>query len=188
MIRRDPVTRSKLAELKAQIRKIEQPHLKAQRQAMKEARAQRVRAIGTPAQGQRQPRVKEPLYLAWIRRQPCIVCVARGGTINRPSQAAHIRAGYPVDGWRPTGMQQKPDDRRTAPLCADHHLDAPDAQHRAGERGWWEALGIYPPALCAALSAAYDANQDAAPVLASFARTALRSTENIPSRGGGRHE
>jgi hypothetical protein len=42
-------------------------------------------------------------------------------------------------------MGEKPDDWRTLPLCAQHHLTGPDAQHRTNERQWWERWGIYPP-------------------------------------------
>ena len=56
-------------------------------------------------------------------------------------------------------MAEKPDDRRTVPLCRDCHLDGPKAQHRTNERAWWEALGIYPPDLCADLIASYEAGE-----------------------------
>jgi hypothetical protein len=42
-------------------------------------------------------------------------------------------------------MGEKPDDRRTLPLCAQHHLTGPDAQHSSNERRWWEQWGIYLP-------------------------------------------
>ena len=100
--------------------------------------------------GQRQPRLKDPAYLAFIRRSPCCVCGKPG-----PSQAAHVRSGYPEAGWRPTGMAEKPDDRRTLPLCALHHLDGPSAQHRSNEREWWASQGIYPPGLAAVCEQLY---------------------------------
>ena len=91
---------------------------------------------------QRQPRLKDAAYLAFIRRQPCCVCGRPG-----PSHAAHIRSGYPDAGWRATGMGEKPDDWRTLPLCALDHLNGPNAQHRSNERAWWAAMGIHPPTL-----------------------------------------
>ena len=94
--------------------------------------------------GQRQPRVKDPDYLAFIRRQPCCVCGRPG-----PSHAAHVRAGYPEAGWRSTGMGEKPDDRRALPLCASDHLNGPTAQHRTNEREWWTRRGMHPPELVA---------------------------------------
>lgn len=66
-------------------------------------------------------------------------------------------------------MGQKPHDRRTLPLCCGHHREGPKAQHAAGERAWWEARSIYPPALCADLSAAYDAGADGNAIIAKYA-------------------
>ena len=71
-------------------------------------------------------------------------------TFSAPSQAAHVRSGYPEAGWRPTGMAEKQDDRRTLPLCAADHLDGPTAQHKSNEAAWWKARGIHPPTLAAA--------------------------------------
>lgn len=90
--------------------------------------------------------------MGFIAKLPCVACLAETGLAKWGVHVAHIRAGYPEDGWPPTGMAQKPSDRRTAPLCPPHHLDD---QHKMNEREWWENLGIYPPQLCAALEAAY---------------------------------
>ena len=121
------------------------PRVRAAKQVLarhrRELRAGRIRPPRPIAVGQRRPRLKDPTHLALIRRQPCCICGKPG-----PSHAAHIRCGYPEAGWSPTGMGQKPDDWRTLPLCAEHHLHGPDAQHRFNERRWWEAHGIYPPA------------------------------------------
>lgn len=114
------------------------------RRQQREARGEPIRPL---AAGQRQPRIKDPAYLAFIRKQPCCVCGKPA-----PSHAAHVRAGYPEAGWRATGMGEKPDDRRTLPLCAADHLDGPYAQHRTNERAWWEAQGIYPPGLAKRLA------------------------------------
>ena len=114
------------------------------RRAMRAARSTVARP--TPAcpaaAGQRQPRQKNPAYLAYIRTQPCCICGKAA-----PSHAAHVRSGYPEAGWRPTGMGEKPDDWRTLPLCAYDHLYGPQSQHRANERKWWASHGLYPPAL-----------------------------------------
>ena len=119
-------------------------------------------ATGSPG---KQPRERNNIYLAWIRRCPCVQC----GT-TRGVEAMHIRSGYPEAGWPSTGMQTKPSDFRTAPGCAACHRDGPDAQHRMNERAWWERLGIYPPDLCAALQAAFLAGQDGAPIIHRFTR------------------
>jgi hypothetical protein len=133
------------------------------------ARDKKAREAARPAQvrptaaGQRQPRERDNVYLAWIRRLPCIRCGKTAGI-----EAMHIRSGYSVAGWAPTGMQEKPSDYRTAPGCRSCHRDGPDAQHRTNERKWWEALGIFPPDLCAELRAAFDADIPGDPVINRF--------------------
>jgi len=129
--------------------------------AAAERKARAKALVRTP--GQRQPRERDPGYLAWLRRQPCVICGTR-----RKVEAAHVRAGYPDAGWAPTGMMQKPDDRRSVPLCSAHHREGPDAQHRASERAWWSNHGIDPPDLCRALYAAFEAGDDADAVLRRF--------------------
>jgi hypothetical protein len=121
------------------------------------------------AAGQRQPRKREPAYLQWVRRLPCVACAAEGKIIPG-CHAAHIRYADAAAGWTSPGLQSKPDDRRSLPLCPDHHTDGPDAQHRANERVWWSARGINPPALCSALSAAFDGGSDGALIVQAFAR------------------
>jgi hypothetical protein len=45
---------------------------------------------------------------------------------------------------RSVGIAEKPSDRWSNPLCADCHLDAPDAQHKVGERAFWARVGVDP--------------------------------------------
>jgi hypothetical protein len=108
------------------------------RKAAAKARPARVQPT---APGQRQPRKREPAFLAFLRRQPC--CVGPLGC-SGSVEAAHIRFGRPGSGN--AGMQRKPDDRDAVPLCRGHHRDGPDAQHRTNERAWWAAHGIDPHA------------------------------------------
>ena len=85
----------------------------------------------------RTPRVQAPKHLAFIRVLPCAVCgICPAGT------AAHIRMARPGLGKRETGMAEKPDDKWAVPLCHDHHLAGPDAQHRSSEHEWWKKVGI----------------------------------------------
>ena len=95
---------------------------------------------------QRQPRIKNDRHLNLIRRLPCIICFRAA-----PSEAAHVRYGDPTQGKPSTGVAEKPSDRWTVPLCAEHHRTGPDAQHGSGERKWWERHGIDPIPLCEAL-------------------------------------
>ena len=78
------------------------------------------------AAGQREPRERNNAYLQFIRRQPCQSCGA-----TQRIHAAHVRSGYPEAGWRPTGMQEKPSDFRTLPLCVDCHIDGRTPSTRA---------------------------------------------------------
>lgn len=85
---------------------------------------------------QRQPRVEDPAYLAYVRTLPCLVCGRPG-----PSDPAHIRAAAPLYGKRYTGKGEKPDDKWVLPLCRREH----DAQHRESELGWWAGMGLVDP-------------------------------------------
>lgn len=163
MLRMDADKRRALAELKAQVRKLEAPEREAARIARAKARVAREKAIDRSRSEQRAPRLRDNVYLAWIRRLPCVACGSRERV-----EAAHIRAGYPSAGWAPTGMQQKPDDARVASLCASCHREGPDAQHRSNERAWWSARGIDPPDLCAALRKAFETDQDGEAVVRRF--------------------
>ncbi len=149
-----------------------------ERETLRQAKAvraginKRVRAAKPkhqPSAGQRQPRERHRVYLQWIRTLPCVACGTEGKT-TLGCHAAHVRYADAEAGWKNPGLQSKPDDRRTLPLCPAHHVDGPKAQHRANERGWWEALGIKPPQLCAALSVAFDGGRDGAQVVRAFAR------------------
>lgn len=94
----------------------------------------------------RSPRRRAEAHLAFIRTLPCVVCGKCGET-----EAAHVRYGDRMAGKRPTGMQEKPDDRFTVPLCAQHHRLQSDAQHNSNERQWWARIGIDPLILALAL-------------------------------------
>lgn len=162
MIRDDLERRRKLSALRSEIKALEAPEREARKIAKAKGRAKREKAL-VRSEGQRAPRQRDPAYLAWLRRQPCVICGTR-----RKVEAAHVRAGYPDAGWAPTGMMQKPDDRRSVPLCSAHHREGPDAQHRASERAWWSNHGIDPPDLCRALYAAFEAGHNADAVLRRF--------------------
>jgi len=106
---------------------------------------------------QRDPRQRDKQYLGWVATLPCVAC-ACAGRMKLGVHVAHIRTGFPeAIGWRDVGKAEKPSDIRTAPLCPDHHLNGPNAQHRSNERAWWDRLRIHPPTFCSALVAAYEA-------------------------------
>lgn len=115
---------------------------------------------------QREPRKKDAAHLAFVRSQPCCVC----GT-SRNIEAAHIRMPCPARGKEPTGMQQKPDDKWTVPLCAYHHRTGTLAQHKIGEQEFWTLRGIDPFAIALDLWAkSGGADREAAPARKSSPR------------------
>lgn len=84
----------------------------------------------------RQPREKDERHLEFVRSLCCVSC-------DDPTsvEAAHLRAGNLKYGKRHTGMQEKPSDRWTLPLCSRcHHQD----QHAGSETEFWERIGIDP--------------------------------------------
>ena len=130
---------------------IREPELTAARKliaAAKKAReAARPKRVVPTHPNQRQPRKREPGFLAFLRRTSCAV-----GPVgcSGPTQAAHLRFGRP---GAPTGLGIKPDDQFATGLCAFHHAE----QHAAGnERRWWASKGFDDPhAVAARLYAEY---------------------------------
>jgi hypothetical protein len=120
----------------------------------------------------RQPRERDKAYLGFIRQLPCIATLIREGREVYGVDAAHVRAGYAEDGWASTGLQTKPHDWRCVPLTREQHLTGPAAQHKSGERFWWERLGVYPPDLCAELRAAFPDLEAAKTVIRRHAQSA----------------
>jgi hypothetical protein len=102
---------------------------------------------------QRQPRIRDDGFLAFLRTLPCCVC----GRAPK-SEAAHIRMAALELGKANPGMAAKPDDRHAVPLCSWCHRDAPDAQHKGSERAFWDRLEIDPFAVAARLYARYTAS------------------------------
>ena len=99
---------------------------------------------------QRRPRHEDKKHLAFIRSLRCCLC----GAPN--PDPAHIRSASQIHGKRDVGMQEKPDDKWTVPLCRREH----DEQHGAHERGgstaeltWWASKGIDPFGLALSLYA-----------------------------------
>ncbi len=78
-------------------------------------------------------------HLEMIRHLPCISCWNA-----YPSEAAHIRLPN-------TGMQVKPDDKQSLPLCSRCHRTGPGAEHHVGTKEFYRRLGINPIEIAAAL-------------------------------------
>lgn len=114
----------------------------------------RERSFKPEGDGQRQPRERDPGYLAFLRRQPC--AARHVGGCSGPIQAAHIR--YRVAGIQNSaGMGVKNHDRHANPLCAGHHA----LQHHVGDEArFWQSIGRDAYATAAAHFAAYQSAND----------------------------
>ncbi len=78
----------------------------------------------------KETRIRDRDHLAFVARQPCLVCG------RRPVQAHHLKFA------QPRSMSLKVSDEYTVPLCNGHH----DALHKSGdERAWWARHGIIDP-------------------------------------------
>jgi hypothetical protein len=76
-------------------------------------------------------------HLDFIRSLPCLKCG------RAPCEAAHIRYSEARAAKDGPGMQAKPEDKWTVPLCREHHRGL-GGQHNSGEREWWIGIGIDP--------------------------------------------
>ncbi len=72
--------------------------------------------------------VRDKVYLAFIRKLPCVICGCRYGI-----EAHH--AGI-------HGLGQKACDRSTIPLCPKHHRTGADSLHNLGPRRFEQVHGI----------------------------------------------
>lgn len=117
-----------------------------------------------PERRERRSRERDPGFLAYLRRLPCVAGMMEAGCIG-PIEAAHIRFSDAHLGRTNPGMQAKPADRWATPLCHQHHQHD---QHAGSERAFWERLGIEPGALSIALFEAYQAGRDGLGVLREF--------------------
>jgi hypothetical protein len=84
---------------------------------------------------QRHPPQKDKAHLAYVRAQPCCVC----GSM-RNVEAAHLKMRLHEIGKEMPGMQEKADDRFTTPLCHYHHQGSIQAQHKVGEKVFWQEI------------------------------------------------
>jgi len=127
-----------------------------------EAASQRSKPPRPLPKGQRQPRVHDHAYLAWLRRAPCLAGLTEGGC-QGPVQACHLRMSIP---GRPNpGLANKADDAFAWPGCVHHHIED---QHRSSEAAFFGRLGIDPFDLCGALYGAFAAGQDPAAALVGY--------------------
>lgn len=94
----------------------------------------------SPKHRKMKPSRKAPGHLDDIRKLPCLLS-------GRPAEAAHIRYADAKHGKPITGMQQKPHDKYTVPLCPELHRLLKGCQHDSDEREWWVQFWIDPVAV-----------------------------------------
>jgi hypothetical protein len=90
-----------------------------------------------PRDGVREAAGRDVSYLAMVRECPCLRCG------DEPCEPAHVRFASAAFG-KSSGMQKKPDDRHSVPLCPGCHRLDRDAQHKRNEREFWDSVGINP--------------------------------------------
>lgn len=130
--------------LERQIRDLMSGEIEKRRKAARDARKARSKAIGPTSAGQRKERQRDNAYLAYTRRQPCIL-KGIAGECEGPVEATHLRFSDAKVGRVNPGAGRKPDDKWVLPACSHHHRQ----QHACGnERAWWSSWGIDPSAEC----------------------------------------
>lgn len=105
------------------------------RQAAPGALLKRLHGLRAITRPRRAESDRDETYLKAVRSLPCLHCGME------PSEAAHVRFASAAHG-KASGLGKKPADKWAAPLCAEHHRLARDAQHNRNEREFWYALGI----------------------------------------------
>lgn len=157
--------RKEVDRVKAELRKLTARKRTEDSAKLRAHRKEMVKRVGKRAPEQRQPRERDPGYLAFLRRLPCIAGLLGDGDCEGATQAAHLRFSDHKQGRTNPGLQSKPSDRHATPLCAGHHLRD---QHAGEERAFWNRLGIDPGDLSNALYAAYLAGEDGAAAMRRF--------------------
>lgn len=165
--------RAELRQIEAKARELRAKKNAEAKARAREAKRQIRQSIDRSQKGQRNPRERDPGYLAFLRRLPCIAAVMGLPGCEGATQAAHLRFSDAAKGRRNPGMASKSHDRFATPLCAHHHLRD---QHARAEKAFWNDLGVDPGDLSAALYAAYQAGGDGTAVLRRFAPSNRKET------------
>lgn len=140
----------------------------------REAKAKRPAPVIPTSAGQRQPRVRDKSYLAWLHEGlPCIACLIEGPAprfypisllpYQNPIEAAHQKH----TDLKGAALGKRPSDAASCPLCAYHHRLAPDACDPA-QRKFWDRLGVNVGDFCKALYTAFKDDQYGAEVIRKF--------------------
>ena len=86
--------------------------------------------------------MKRPDHLAFVRTLSCVVCGNDTSTEAAHVRMMDMRIAKPI-----TGMQIKPDDKFTLPLCGRCHRE----QHTMNEREFWDSRQTDPVLLSLAI-------------------------------------
>lgn len=142
----------------------------------REAKAKRPSPVIPTSAGQRQPRVRDKSYLAWLHEGlPCIACLIEGPAPDWARMASLVLFGLDnieaahqkhTDIKGPS-LGKRPSDSASCPLCVWHHRIAPDACDPA-QRKFWDRLGVNVGDFCKALYTAFKDDQDGAEVIRKF--------------------
>lgn len=98
---------------------------------------------------QRQPRLLDPGFLAFLRTKRCCTCGRHPLPANPTGiEAAHIRIGLFAKGM-------KPHDKHAVPMCGWCHRDGPEAQHKMNETEFWAMWELDPFDIAAKFYAEY---------------------------------
>lgn len=151
--------------------------LRVERKALLKARPfggpSKSRTYKPEAKGQRDPRELDTAFVSWLHVDTdCIACMIEGRPANRGAiEAAHQKQAIAAKGWREGGLGPRIHDYRCVPLCAHHHRRAPNSCDTGGQRKFWDRLGLGDGIadFCAALYAAFKADEPAMPVIRQFA-------------------
>ncbi len=112
--------------------------------------------------------MKRPKHLEFIRTLPCVVCAD-----NTSTEAAHVRMLDSRIAKPVTGMQIKPDDKFTLPLCGRCHR----LQHAGSEAAFWRSQETDPVLLSLAIFSASGDAQEAERIMRE--RTYNKLTQEI---------
>ncbi len=97
---------------------------------------------------------RDPLYLEWIRLQPCLVFQTTGTCHCRDLSVPFFLRVIEAAHTGPHGFGQKASDYDTIPLCRWTHQEAKDAQGK--DRDWFEKHGLDREKILAELRARYE--------------------------------
>lgn len=115
--------------------------------------------------GMKKKTPRDEKYLAWIRKQPCLVSGSEYDVI-----AHHVRHGNPC------GMGLKPSDYRCIPLRADIHVNL--HSWRNGEADWYLFHGIQPAKSILTLLVQYAAENGFSSLMMDHIESFLENQKN----------